>query len=274
MTSATGTVYEVTVAGHLDDHWSERLAGLRITRHDDGTTLLRGPVADQSQLHGVISGLRDIGVVLVGLRSASDAGDLTGSMGSTVPGPVLDRVLRTDRLTLRPAVAADAEATWAFRRLDEVNDWLTGCPSTVEGYRELFTDPARLTTTVVVELGHGGGAVIGDLMLRREDGWAQLGMAEAARGVQAELGWVLDPARTGQGYATEAVRELIRYSFEELGVRRVVASSFLDNAASWRLMERLGMRRELHAVGDALHRSGRWLDTVGYALLAEEWSGR
>jgi RimJ/RimL family protein N-acetyltransferase len=36
-------------------------------------------------------------------------------------------------------------------------------------------------------------------------------------------------------------------------------------------MERLGMRRELHAVADALHRSGEWLDTYGYALLAEEW---
>lgn len=270
MTCAAGTVYELTVEGHLDDHWSERLAGLRVVRQEDGTTILTGPVSDQAQLHGVIAGLRDIGVVLLGLRSTAPRAD-----GPTVGAePALDRVLRTDRLTLRPAVAADADATWAFRRIDEVNEWLTGCPSTVEGYRELFTDPARLTTTVVVELGHGGGAVIGDLMLRREDGWAQRGMADVARGVQAELGWVLDPAHRGLGYATEAVRELIRYSFEELAVRRVVASSFLDNAASWRLMERVGMRRELHAVGDALHRSGRWLDTVGYALLADEWSGR
>ncbi len=84
---------------------------------------------------------------------------------------------------------------------------------------------------------------------------------------------MLDPAHTGHGYATEAVRELIRYGVEELGVRRVVASCFLDNTASWRLMERLGMRREVHAVRDALHRSGRWLDTVGYALLAEELVG-
>jgi RimJ/RimL family protein N-acetyltransferase len=271
MTCAAGTVYEVTVSGHLDDHWSERLAGLRIVRQDDGTTLLSGPVADQAQLHGVIAGLRDIGVVLLGLRSAASGG------GPTAAGaePALDRVLRTQRLTLRPAVAADAAATWAFRRLPEVDEWLTGRPSTVQEYRELFTEPARLATTVVVELGPDhGGAVIGDLMLRREDGWAQLGMADVARGVQAELGWVLDPRHRGHGYATEAVRELIRYSFEELGLRRLVASSFLDNDASWRLMERLGMRRELHAVAEALHRSGRWLDTVGYALLAEEWAGR
>jgi RimJ/RimL family protein N-acetyltransferase len=36
-------------------------------------------------------------------------------------------------------------------------------------------------------------------------------------------------------------------------------------------MERLGMRRELHAVRESLHRSGEWLDGFGYALLAEEW---
>ena len=53
-------------------------------------------------------------------------------------------------------------------------------------------------------------------------------------------------------------------------MRRVVANCFLDNVASWRLMERVGMRRELHAVAESLHRDGRWLDTVGYAILADE----
>ncbi|MCB0896367.1 MAG: GNAT family N-acetyltransferase [Nocardioides sp.] len=188
------------------------------------------------------------------------------------PAPVLDRVLRTERLVLRPATVDDTDATWTFRQLDEVNDWLTGCPGDPAGYRDLFAEPDRLATTVVIELGHGSDrTVIGDFMLRREDAWAQLDVADAARGAQAELGWVLDPAHSGHGYATEAVRELLRYCFEDLGVRRVVANCFLENDASWRLMERVGMRRELHAVRDSLHRSGRWLDIVGYALLADEW---
>lgn len=76
MTPVAVTVYEITVAGHLDDHWSGRLAGLRVERRPDGTTTLTGPVADQAQLHGVISGLRDIGVVLLGLRAVGgDAGE-------------------------------------------------------------------------------------------------------------------------------------------------------------------------------------------------------
>jgi len=77
---------------------------------------------------------------------------------------------------------------------------------------------------------------------------------------------------TGHGYATEAARELLRYCFQDLGVRRVTGNCFLRNDISWGLMERVGMRRELHAVRESLHRSGRWLDTVGYAILKEEWS--
>ena len=181
--------------------------------------------------------------------------------------------MRTERLTLRPATVSDTDATWKFRQLESVNEWLTGCPSDLDGYRDLFGDPERLATTVVIELGHGPGAtVIGDFMLRREDAWAQLEMTDQAKGTQAELGWVLDPAYAGHGYATEAVRELLRYCFDDLGVRRVVANCFLGNDASWRLMGRVGMRRETHAVAESLHRSGAWLDTVGYALLADEWN--
>jgi RimJ/RimL family protein N-acetyltransferase len=271
----TATSYIVRVDGHLDDHWSSRLGGLAMTRDPDGTTTLTGPVADQAQLHGLLTGLRDIGATLLGLRAAEGA----EAAGSTFDHrPALAHALRTERLTLRAAVADDADPTWKFRQLGSVNEWLTGCPADFGAYRALFTDPARLATTVVIELDHPEGAphsvspyVIGDFMLRREDAWAQLEVADDARGAQAELGWVLDPAYTGHGYATEAVRELIRYCFEDLGVRRVAASCFLDNDASWRLMERVGMRREAHAVRESLHRSGQWLDSLSYALLAEEW---
>jgi RimJ/RimL family protein N-acetyltransferase len=95
-----------------------------------------------------------------------------------------------------------------------------------------------------------------------------------ARGVQAELGWCLDPRYAGRGYATEAVEGLLHLCFELLGLRRVTASCFADNERSWRLMERVGMRREAHTVADSLHRSGRWLDGLTYAMLADEWRAR
>lgn len=177
---------------------------------------------------------------------------------------------RTDRLALRPATLDDLDATWAFRRLEDVSRWLTRAPTTLEEYRTRFEDPDSIAQTLVVELD---GRVIGDLMLKVEDAWAQAEVAERARGVQAELGWVLHPDHSGQGYATEAVRELVRLCFEDLELRRVTANCFAANDASWRLMERVGMRRELYTVRESLHRSGQWLDGIGYALLADEWRG-
>ena len=187
-----------------------------------------------------------------------------------MPAP-LDAVawpVRTARLSLRPATAADLGATWRYRRLEAVSRWLIRAPLTAEDYRVQFERPDSLAKTLVVELR---GEVIGDLMVAVEDGWAQAEILDQAEQVQAELGWVLDPDREGHGYATEAVRELIRLCFEDLGLRRVTANCFADNEASWRLMERVGMRREIHTVRDSLHRSGRWLDGLGYALLADEW---
>lgn len=188
-----------------------------------------------------------------------------------MPDSPLDAVswpVRTARLQLRRATADDAGAMWEYWQLETVNHWLTRAPATFEEHRLAFERPTFLAKMLVVELE---GVVIGDLMVSVEDAWAQAEVAERARGVQAELGWVLDPEHTGQGYATEAVRELIRICFTDLALRRVTAGCFAGNEASWRLMERVGMRREIHTVRESLHRSGAWLDGMGYALLADEW---
>jgi len=196
------------------------------------------------------------------------------SAEATAAGPPespLAGALRTQRLSLRAAAVDDAKSTFEYRSLESVSYWLTERPADFAAYLVSFSDPARLAVTGVIELD---GETIGEFMFRVEDGWAQKEVADQARRCQAELGWVLNPAYTGHGYATEAVRELLRHCFEDLGLRRVVASCFADNTASWRLMERVGMRREAHSVRDSLHRSGEWLDGYTYALLADEWTLR
>jgi RimJ/RimL family protein N-acetyltransferase len=252
--------YAIRVVGHLDDDWAASFGDLAMTQDVDGITDLTVTVAGQGQLHEVLAGLREAGVVLTELRAVAPV------------TPAVERPLQTERLTLRAATAEDADATWRFRRLEEVSEWLTGHPTDLETYRARFATPDRLSTTLVVVLGHDpAGPVIGDLMLRRSDAWAQSEIADRARGAEAEIGWVLDPCSTGHGYATEAVRELLRHCFEDLGLHRVTANCFLANDASWRLMERVGMRRELHTVRESLHRSRGWLDGLGYAILDDEW---
>jgi RimJ/RimL family protein N-acetyltransferase len=176
----------------------------------------------------------------------------------------------TERLTIRPVTKDDFEDLWKIRRQESVGRWMTSTSADWDRFAEVMGDATRMAKTLVIERD---GAVIGDLMLAPEDPWAQVEVADRARGVQAEIGWCLDPALEGNGFATEAVRELIRVGFEDLGLRRLVAHCFAENDASWRLMERVGMRREVHTVKESLHRSGEWLDGLSYGLLAEEWAG-
>ena len=181
----------------------------------------------------------------------------------------LDWPRTTERLTLRPATDADADAMFAYRSLEQVARWMTLLPTDPESWRADIGERSPYALMILLD-----GEPIGDLFLKTEDAWAQAEVRERAKGVFAEIGWCLAPAHEGHGYATEAVRELLVVAFDGLGLRRVVANCFADNEKSWRLMERLGMRREAHTVQDALHRDGTWHDGMTYALLASEWSGR
>ena len=60
----TGT-YDITVQGHLDRHWAERLDVPELVHEQDGTTVLRGVMADQAALHGLLQRIRDLGVTLI-----------------------------------------------------------------------------------------------------------------------------------------------------------------------------------------------------------------
>jgi RimJ/RimL family protein N-acetyltransferase len=183
----------------------------------------------------------------------------------------VDWPVQTKRLVLRPAVASDEDAIWSYRRDEETARWLSSWPVDGAAFRPSVDQPAEWAGMIVIELD---GVVIGNVLVRIEDPWSQVEVRAEASGTQAEIGWVLHPDHVGHGYATEVVEAVLQICFQRLGVRRVVAGCFAANTASWRLMERVGMRRERHAVRDALHRTGEWMDSYGYALLAEEWRAR
>jgi hypothetical protein len=63
--------YEIRLQGHLGPRWAPWFDGLDLTIEDDGTTVLRGAVADQAALHGLLHKVRDIGLPLVSLTQVS-----------------------------------------------------------------------------------------------------------------------------------------------------------------------------------------------------------
>ena len=179
--------------------------------------------------------------------------------------------LRTERLSIRRAEESDAAAFQGYRLRPEVSDWLPRLSTDLANVEERFREEEFRKRTFMIEMD---GQVVGDLYLSLSDAWAQAEVQDRTVDAQAEIGWALDPAYQGRGLALEAARRLMALCFEELGVHRVIAVCFADNETSWRLMEKLGMRREAHTVRDSLHRERGWLDGYSYALLADEWSAR
>jgi hypothetical protein len=67
-------VYHICVGGCLDDHWAGWFQGMTLTRDDsEDLTLLAGVVADQAALHGILSGIRDLGLPLLSVTRVAGA---------------------------------------------------------------------------------------------------------------------------------------------------------------------------------------------------------
>jgi hypothetical protein len=62
------TAYVIRVDGHLDQHWSQWFGDLTLAQESDGTTSLSGVLADQAELHGLLTRIRDLGVTLVSVE--------------------------------------------------------------------------------------------------------------------------------------------------------------------------------------------------------------
>lgn len=64
-----GPCYEIRVRGHFGGHWTRWFGDLDITHEDDSTTTLRGEVADQAALHGLLAKVRDLGLTLISVTT-------------------------------------------------------------------------------------------------------------------------------------------------------------------------------------------------------------
>jgi [ribosomal protein S5]-alanine N-acetyltransferase len=87
---------------------------------------------------------------------------------------------------------------------------------------------------------------------------------------EAEIGYELDPAYWGKGYATEAARALLAFGFRDLRLHRIYAYCIAENIASARVMARIGMKCE-GSLRETEWMKMRWWDRFLYAILDREW---
>lgn len=90
----------------------------------------------------------------------------------------------------------------------------------------------------------------------------------AGKGVVAY--WI-DPDAQDNGYATEAVRLVVRYSFDERRFHKVVARAFAPNRASQRVLEKVEFHEEGY-LRDAFYKDEKYVDAYRYGLLEGEWN--
>lgn len=174
--------------------------------------------------------------------------------------------LETERLRIRRFQDSDLESFLAYRNDQEVaryQGWDVPYPREeallfVEGMQT--ADPQVKGEWFQAALEEiETGAMVGDVayFLKKED-------------PQAYIGFTIARSRWRKGYGKEAVQRLLAYLFRDLDMHRIIAITDVENIPSFRMLERLGFRREGHFIENVMFK-GVWGSEYYYGMLKREW---
>ncbi|HXX44653.1 MAG TPA: GNAT family N-acetyltransferase [Candidatus Acidoferrales bacterium] len=174
--------------------------------------------------------------------------------------------VETERLLLREFRAEDETDVHAYASDPEVVRLMIWGPNPPEVTKSFLAGVLkeqeqwpRPLVSLAIEL-KSNRRVIGSIGLRIKD----------EKNRAADIGYVLARAYWRHGYMSEAARGILNVAFGKLQLHRVWATCDVRNRESYRVMEKLGMRREAHFCKNEFEK-GEWRDTYLYAILAEEW---
>ncbi|MFC1725393.1 GNAT family N-acetyltransferase [candidate division KSB1 bacterium] len=174
--------------------------------------------------------------------------------------------IKSERILLRYLKESDLAEFLSYRSRPEIAEYQFWGPFTEKDARDYIlkykNEPPWLsgswTQLGIVLLKED--KLIGDCALRIDSIEPRIG----------EIGFNLSPDYQGKGYASEAVRALLDYTFDTLNMHRIMGVTDSRNTASVKLMERIGMRKEAHFVKNIWFK-GVWGDEYLFAVLKEEW---
>ncbi|MEU6676640.1 GNAT family protein [Streptomyces sp. NPDC046925] len=179
----------------------------------------------------------------------------------TLPTPTL----HTARLRLRPFADADANALYPLHSSTQVMRFWDSPPWTEQARAEQFIARCRK----LADEGTGARVAIDRASDGAFVGWCALTRWDPDFR-SASLGYCLDDATWGQGYATEAAHALLRWAFDTLDLNRVQAETDTRNVASARVLEKVGFVRE-GTLREECIVNGEVSDTWVFGLLRREW---
>ena len=173
--------------------------------------------------------------------------------------------LQTPRLLLRRFTMDDAQNMFDLWCNDpEVTRFLSWGPHgtidntkrLLKSWRQRYEDTMFYNWCIEFEGLPIGGI---DLIMRSE------------KSLRAELGYCLSNRYKGRGLVTEAACAVLTFAFEDVGLHKICAKHDVENPASGRIMQKLGMRQEGYMKLDAQRLDGTYSDMVLYGILRDEW---
>jgi RimJ/RimL family protein N-acetyltransferase len=176
-------------------------------------------------------------------------------------------MITTERLIIRPFQKTDYQDLYEYLSLKEIYKYEPGEPVSLEEAKKLSMERAG---------GHNFWAAT----LKENKkliGHVSFIQTEPKHFLTWEIGYIFSPKYQNKGYATEASRAVINYAFKKLGTHRIVAYCSQDNPASWKVLEKCGMRKEGSFKKNVYfhldeNRKPKWFDSYQYALLCEEFN--
>jgi [ribosomal protein S5]-alanine N-acetyltransferase len=184
-------------------------------------------------------------------------------------------ILETSRLIIRPFAPDDLRAIHRIleqtfgdgskiadeEAMNERRSWLEWSRLSAEWLPRMFQPPYGDRAVVLKRANKVIGAV-GLVpcfdVFEQIPGLSRGEPPSAYRVAEVGLFWAIDPEHQRQGYATEAAQALIDFAFQQLRVKRLIATTEYDNAASIGVMRKLGLHIERNSFPDPT-----WLQVVG-----------
>lgn len=177
------------------------------------------------------------------------------------------RPLETERLILRKLMKSDFAAVHSYASCAENTNYMLWGPNSEE-QTSAFIDKAIAEAEEVSCMNY-------HYAVEMKDTGVLIGACSMEiSNDEAEIGWILHRDYWKQGFGTEMSKELLRFGFEEMNLHRIVAYCDSDNVGSYRMMEKIGMRREgLFIESRPAHRlcAKKYSDELAYAILKDEW---
>jgi [ribosomal protein S5]-alanine N-acetyltransferase len=175
-------------------------------------------------------------------------------------------MIATERLIIRPFVKNDYRDFYEYMSREEVYRFERGKPLKIkEAVNECkkLTRDDRFWAITLKE----NGKLIGQVTLTPN---------RPKEFRMWNLGYMMNPDFQNKGYATEAARAMIKYGFTELNAHRIVGHCDPDNTASWKVLEKCGMKKEGMSRKDFPVRTDEegntiWLDSLDYGILDEDF---